>query len=129
MSYGSASAAYRDMEVLSAPPGRLVVIVYDFLLVHLRRTAIAIDMNNVELRSESLGKAQAALAELMGDLDLERGGEIGKQLSGLYAFFIRSLIEVGQTKDRQLLGRITGQVTELRDAFAQISVTASASAA
>src|SRR2546430_702253 len=95
MSYGSASSAYRDMEVLSAPPGRLVVIVYDFLIVHLRRTAIAIDTANVELRSESLGKAQAALAELMGDLDMERGGAIAEQLCALYAFFISSLIDVG----------------------------------
>ena len=57
MSYTSASSAYRDIEVLSAPPGRLVVIVFDFLIVHLRRTSIAIEMGNVELRSESGGHA------------------------------------------------------------------------
>ena len=129
MSYGSVSSAYRDIEVLSAPPGRLVVIVYDFLIVHLRRTAIAIDMNNVELRSESLGKCQDALAELMGNLDMARGGAIAGQLSGLYAFFIKSLIDVAQTNDRRLLDTISKQVTELRDAFAQITVMSSASAA
>lgn len=129
MNYGSAASKYRDMEVLSAPPGRLVVIVYDFLIVHLRRTGIAIDTGNLELRSESLGKAQDALAELMGGLDMERGGEIAKQLGALYAFFISSLIDVGRTNDTRLLARITAQVTDLRDAFAQISVMSSANAA
>ena len=129
MSYTSASSAYRDIEVLSAPPGRLVVIVFDFLIVHLRRTSIAIEMGNVELRSESLAKAQAALAELMGNLDMERGGDVAKQLGALYAFFIASLIDISRTSDRARLAKVSVQVTELRDAFAQISVMTSASAA
>ena len=129
MSYGSASNAYRDMEVLSAPPGRLVVIVYDFLIVHLRRTGIAIDAGNVELRSESIGKAMDAISELMGNLDMERGGDIARQLVSLYSFFLNSLVEIGRTNDKRLLARVTGQAMELRDAFAQISVLSSASAA
>ena len=129
MSYGSASSAYRDMEVLSASPGRLIVIVYDFLLVNLRRTSIAIDMSNVELRSASLGKAQDALGELMGNLDLERGGNIAKELVALYSFFIGALVEVGRLNDKRLLAQITAQVSELRAAFAQITATSSQSAA
>ena len=77
MSYAAATSAYRDMEVLSAPPGRLVVIVYDFLLVNLRRTGIAIDSHNAELFSVSLGKSQDALVELMGELDMEFGDHWG----------------------------------------------------
>lgn len=129
MSYAAATSAYRDMEVLSASPGRLVVIVYDFLLVNLRRTGIAIDTNNVELFSVSIGKSQEALAELMGELDMEQGGQIAKELCALYAFFISSLIDVAGTKNRRLLARITAQVTDLRDAFAQITTMAIASAA
>jgi flagellar protein FliS len=129
MSYAAASSAYRDMEVLSASPGRLVVIVYDFLLVNLRRASIAIETGNVELRAISIGKAQDAIAELMGELDMDRGGAIARELAALYGFFLNSLIDVSQTNDRRLLGRITTQVTELRDAFAQISTLTAASAA
>jgi flagellar protein FliS len=128
MSY-TAQAAYRDMEVLSASPGRLVVIVYDFLLVNLRRTGIAIDTNKPELFSTSLGKSQDALAELLGELDLERGGQIASELAALYGFFLASLIDVAKTKDRQLLARITTQVTVLRDAFAEIAAAQPANAA
>jgi flagellar biosynthetic protein FliS len=118
MSYAAATSAYRDMKEFSAPPGRLVV--YDFLLANLRRTGIAIDTNNVELFSASIGKSQEALAELMDEIDMERGGRTERETGALYAFFISSLIDVGSTKDRMLLSRITAQVTELRDEFAQI---------
>ena len=129
MSYAAATSAYRDMEVLSAPPGRLVVIVYDFLLVNLRRTGIAIDARNAELFSVSLGKSQDALVELLGELDMEKGGAIAKELAALYAFFLASLIDIASTKDRALLTRITTQVTDLREAFAQIASVQSANAA
>ena len=36
----SAAVAYREREVLTAAPGRLVVIVFDHLLVNLRRARI-----------------------------------------------------------------------------------------
>jgi flagellar protein FliS len=129
MSYASATSVYREMEVLSASPGQLVLIVYDYLLVHLRRTEIAIQTNKIELRSESLTKCWSALAELMCGLDMERGGAIAEQLRSLYSFFSAELIDVGRTSDRARLGRITQQVGELRDAFAHITETRSASAA
>ena len=128
MSY-TAQTAYRDMEVLSASPARLVVIVYDFLLVNLRRTDIAIETRKAELFSVSLGKSQDAIAELMGELDMERGGQIARELGALYGFFLSTLIDVARTKDRKLLARITAQVTELRDAFAEIAATQTANAA
>jgi flagellar protein FliS len=129
MSYAAATSAYRDNEVLSASPGRLIVIVYDYLLVSLRRASIAMDTKNVQLRIEALGHSSDALCELMGGLNLETGGRIAKDLNGLYAFFIAELIEIGRTHDAKKLAKIAAQITDLRNAFAQITTTARASAA
>ncbi len=129
MSYAAATSAYRDNDVLSASPGRLVVIVYDYLLVSLRRAAIALDTNNVDLRIESLGRSRDALCELLGGLDMEQGGAIARDLSGLYTFYIAELMDVSGSIDAKKLSRITAQITDLRDAFAQITAPATASAA
>ncbi len=128
MSYAAASS-YRDMEVLSAPPGRLVVIVYDFLLVHLRRTGIAIDTGNTPLFSVSIGKAEDGLSELMGGIDRERGGSVADELVALYSFFLGALVDIRATKNRALLARVASQVNVLRDAFAEIAAAPNASAA
>ena len=129
MSYADASSAYRQMEVFSASPGQLVVMIYDYLQVQLMRADHAIEINDIELRSVALGRATAAITELVGGLDLERGGALGKQLSSLYTFFLGEIIDIGRYSDRKRLARISTQVSELRTAFAEISSRPSASAA
>lgn len=119
MSYTSQAAAYREMEVLSATPGQLVVIVYDHLLVSLRRARLALDGGTFEVRSATLEKCRAILTELLVTLDHDRGGPLAKELSGLYTFFLSELVDVGMHPDARRLDRITGMVSELRDAFVQ----------
>ena len=129
MRAATASSTYRQIEVFSASPGQLVVIVYDYLLLQLRRIDLAIEATNVETRSEAIERANASILELVSGLDVERGGAIGKQLSGLYAYFLAELIDIGRHSDRKRLGRLSTQVSELREAFAEIAVRATASAA
>ena len=129
MSYADATSAYRQMEILSASPGQLVVIIYDYLLVQLRRIDIAIENGDVELRAEAMGRCNAALTELMGGLDLDRGAQLSTQLRSLYAFFLGELIDISRYSDRKRLARISTQVGELRTAFSQIAARPAASAA
>jgi flagellar protein FliS len=129
MSYAATSSAYREMEVLSSSPAQLVVTVYDFLLVQLRRTRFAIDTRNHELCCTSIARSQDAITELVGGLDMERGGQIAKNLQSLYLYFITELIAIGRKSDVTRLACMAAQVSDLRDAFAQISVRQTASAA
>jgi flagellar protein FliS len=121
MAYGKQAARYREMEVLSATPGQLVVILYDHLLLTLRRTHVAMEAKAHEERMLQLDKARAALTELLVTLDLERGGEIARNLSALYSFLLGELIQVGVSGSMERLDRIIGIVSELRDAFAHIA--------
>ena len=99
MSYASAAVAYREREVLAAPPGRLVVIVFDHLLVNLRRARFAMDANNIELRAESVAKAREAVMELLVTTDVDRGGAVAKNLRSIYVYLVRELITLGRRND------------------------------
>ena len=125
MSYGSARQAtrYREMEIMSAAPGQLVVILYDHLLVTLRRARMAIEAGDVEARGELLEKARAVVTELLVTLDHDRGGDIARNLSGLYSFILSELVQAGVRPSAERLDRVTVMVGELRDAFAQIAAT------
>lgn len=129
MSYAQNTSAYQQVEVLSASPAQLVIIVYDYLLVQLCRAARGIETKDVELRADALSRANAAVTELLNGLDVEKGGAIGAQLSSLYMFFLGELIDIGRRNDLKLLNRIRTQVGELRSAFAEIANRSSASAA
>ena len=121
MSYTSQASTYREMEVLSASPAQLVVMLYDHVLVNLRRSRFALDLAGTERRVALLGKCRDAVTELLVTLDFERGGDIAKELSGLYAFLLRAFLELGAKPDAAYLDRVTAIVQDLRDAFAQAS--------
>jgi flagellar protein FliS len=129
MSYSRQASRYRETEVLTATPGQLVVLLYDHLLVSLRRARAAMDAGDADLQSETLEKGRSVLTELLVTLDRERGGEVAENLAALYSFLLGELVQVGVRADGARLDRVTHMIAELRDAFAQLSVGPAAAAA
>ena len=121
MSYGKQAARYRETEVLTATPGQLVVLLFDHLLVSLRRAKTAMTNADFELQGEQLEKSRNILTELLVTLDRERGGEIAINLSALYSFLLGELVQVGVRADHARLDRVTHMIEELRSAFAEAS--------
>jgi flagellar protein FliS len=123
MSYSRQATRYRETEVLTATPGQLVVLLYDHLLVSLRRARSAMAVHDTELQSESLEKARNVLTELFVTLDRERGGEVAANLGALYSFLLGELVQVGIRSDAARLDRVAHMIGELREAFAQVAST------
>lgn len=121
MSYATPAAHYQEVAVRSASPGQLVVMVYDHLLVQLRRTRLAMEQGNADLRGASLEKARAALSELLVTLDHDRGGELSRQLSGVYTFLLSELVELGLHPSPARLDRVAAMLGDLRESFATIA--------
>lgn len=117
MSYASQTSSYREMEIQSASPERLVVIVFEQLVVNLERARIAMDRNDIELRVTSLRRARGLVAELLATLDFEKGGALANQLADLYQFMLYELVDIGQRKDVVTLRKIVNIATSLRDGF------------
>jgi flagellar protein FliS len=124
VSYATHAAQYQEVAVRSASPGQLVVMVYDHLLLNLRRARLAVEQGNAELRTASFDRSRAALAELLATLDRERGGEIAAQLSGIYAFLLGELADLGRRPSVARLDRVIGMADELRGAFAAVAQAA-----
>jgi len=125
--YASQAARYRDAEMVNATPGQLVVMLYDKMLLTLRRARIACDAKQIEVRCDQIVKASDMISELRVSLDHEQGGAIAKQLDALYAFMLRELFEANRKQDGKKIDVVIRMASELRDAFAQI-VAAGASA-
>lgn len=117
---------YRENEILSAGPQQLLLMVYDHLLLSLKRGRACLEQNDLAGRATQFGKARAAIDELLVTLDLEQGGDIARQLSGLYTFVLAELLDVRTRHDVPRLDRLIGVVTELRGAFAALTPGADA---
>jgi len=121
VSYANHAAQYQEVAVRSAAPGQLVVMVYDHLLLNLRRARLSIEQGNVDLRLTSFDRARQALGELLSTLDLEQGGEMARQLNALYTFVLAELTDLGLNPEPGRLERVTRIMSELREAFATVS--------
>jgi flagellar protein FliS len=78
--------------------------------------------------SNSLIKAQDIITELMISLDFDRGGEIAKNLFGLYVFMNRRLLDGNIKKDKAPLEEVKTLLIELRGAWAEVADKAGVSA-
>lgn len=121
MSYGpigKQATKYREMQVLAASPGELVIMVYDHLLVQLLRAQQA-KTADTQARSDALDKARSAMGELLVTLDREKGGALATHLASIYSFLLGELTTLGIRPDIRRFERVTHIVRELREAFAQ----------
>jgi len=117
MSYASQTSSYREMEIHSASPERLLVIVFEQLVVNLERARIAMERKDIELRVTSLRRSRGLVAELLATIDFEKGGPLALDLAALYQFLLGELVDIGQRGDVVTMRKLVNIATQLRDGF------------
>ena len=115
--------SYKETQIKTATPGKLILMMYDGAIKNLNQALQ--DMDDEHRRydsiSNSLIKAQDIIAELMISLDFDRGGEIAKNLFGLYVFMNRRLLDGNIQKDKGPLEEVKTLLIELRGAWAEVT--------
>jgi flagellar protein FliS len=130
MNYSNGASAYRQARVLGSSREQLVVLLYDHLLVCLRRAAMQIRAGDTEGRANSLERASDIVFELVSALDRERGGEIASRLAALYAYFIGEISGIARKPEVPRVERLTALVASLHESWskaASLAVTPVAS--
>ncbi|HEX8753692.1 MAG TPA: flagellar export chaperone FliS [Solirubrobacterales bacterium] len=126
--YTAASRAYTENSILTAPPERLVVMLYDGLGRFLGRAAAALREGDLRAATEPLHRAHAILDELLATLDFE-AGEVAERLESIYLFSKRTLTEAQLAQDPEPVERVAGLLAVLRGAWAEVAETARPAAA
>ncbi len=116
----AAQQSYQQNDVLTATPGRLVVLLYDGAGRFLRRAAAAVRAENLEASNAALQRAEAIIDELLATLDFDRGGEIAASLRDLYLFCRRELNDARLERDADKIETVADLLGELREAWAQV---------
>lgn len=116
---------YRANSILTASPGRLVLMLYDGALkaLALARDAFArpeSDPRRIAAINEHILKAQAIITELQSGLNLEAGGEFARTMDRLYDYHLRRLLEANLRKTEAPVAEVERLVGELREAWAQM---------
>jgi len=107
---------YMTDSVETMSPGRLIVAVYDRLMLDLERAVAAIEARNVNGAHDALVHAQDIVFELRHSLDTSKWAA-GNQLAAIYDFVLEGLIAANVRKDANVVRSCATIVEPLRDAW------------
>ncbi len=113
---------YRESAGQTASPVRLVILLYEQLIKDLQRAAVAIERNQVEARTQEIDHALIVVAQLQGVLDMERGGDVAKNLDRFYDVLRGSLIEAEIRRSADLLHAQVRHLLTLREAWVEVEL-------
>ncbi|MGN0738785.1 MAG: flagellar export chaperone FliS [Treponema sp.] len=129
MGYTQAYNAYKETNVKTASQGRLVVLLYEEAVRQLTLASslfsedLKLPVQNIERFGKSLLKTQEIITELQVSLDMEKGGEIAKNLMSLYIFFNRELTDANIKKDKAIVDSILKMMSELCESWRQAAAS------
>lgn len=114
--------SYRQIATQTAPPGQLVLMLYEGALRSLERARAGFACedpaeSNMAVHN-NLQKAQDIIRELNLALNMEQGGDFAATLRRLYDYFDRRLWESNVQKRCEGVDEVFRHLTVLRDAWA-----------
>jgi flagellar secretion chaperone FliS len=123
--YNRAANVYRQVNVESAPPTRILDELYAALIQDCESAAERIQAGDRATKGRHISRAMAILGELEAALDREVAPELTQNLAALYGFARRRLFAANSGMDTKPLGEVVRVLGPLREAFATAAMRAS----
>ncbi len=114
--------SYRQIATQTAPPGQLVLMLFDGAIKFLERSLVGFTYTDPAERNatihNNIQRAVDIVRELNFSLNTEAGGELAQTLQSLYGYFERLLLESNRKKRRDGIDEVLKHLKELRTAWA-----------
>jgi flagellar protein FliS len=104
---------YRQSSVETADRGQLIIMIYDHCIKWCGIAREALENGQYARKAEACHKVEAGINELMIALDMQKGGEVAKNLWRLYDFYSYHIHE-GNVKN------IAKNFTEVQEMMSQL---------
>ena len=118
---------YQEVDVGTATPLHLVVMLYDAAILSLEEARGHMERKDISGRSRAINKCNAIISELQSSLNMKEGGDIAASLNRLYDYMKTTLLRAGVEQNPDLVVEVEGLLENLRSSWKQIDSGASAS--
>ncbi len=117
--------SYLENMVNTSNPVRLVIMLYERAILALE-TALEImnkenpSMDEIKTKYEELLKANDILIALGSTLDMEKGGEIAKNLHEIYSALSNDLVRLSMKDDPETIKKMIKILKELKEGWEEV---------
>jgi flagellar protein FliS len=112
---------YQEVEIKTATPLELVVLLYDAAIAGLQKAQEHIASRDISNRTSCLNKVSSVLTELQANLNFEAGGDVAISLDRLYRYMKDRIVQANMRQDAAPLTEVVGLLSGLRSAWAQVA--------
>jgi flagellar secretion chaperone FliS len=109
--------SYREATVRGASPVELVVRLYEQVIEDLRQAAIAIEQNDIMLRTKRIKHAILVVGHLQSSLDFAKGGKVAQDLDLFYNAVRQSLVWVQFHPSKRGVTQLITDLLAVREAW------------
>lgn len=106
---------------MTASPARLVAMLYEKAISCLNDAIRAIEAGDLEARWKANTRAIEIINHMLTTLDMEKGGDISKNLDQLYRFMLARLPEVDMKNNPDLAREMISLLDPLRKAWTVVA--------
>ena len=116
-----ASQQYLTQQIMTASPAALMQMLYEKAISSLKEAIKAIEDNQIEARWKANSRVMEIVSHMQGTLDMEKGGEIAKNLDRLFGYILSRLPRIDFKNDAQVAREVIGLLEPLRASWAELA--------
>ncbi|MBI4815612.1 MAG: flagellar export chaperone FliS [Deltaproteobacteria bacterium] len=109
---------YRETQILSESPGRILLMLYDGAIRASREAARAIQSRDYVAKAKAIDRAVAIISELSAGLRHELAPELCRNLELLYHYMVEQLTAASLKMDVAPVERVQRHLVDLRSSWA-----------
>ncbi|MBI5741903.1 MAG: flagellar export chaperone FliS [Nitrospirae bacterium] len=113
-------AGYRKTVLTTTDRVRIILMLYEGASNHLKIAMKKIENRDILSKGTHISKATLIVTELSNVLDMEKGGEISRNLRSLYDYVLRQLLYANLNNDIAALGDAEKVISTLRDGWKEM---------
>ncbi|CEP78845.1 MAG: flagellar export chaperone FliS [Defluviitoga tunisiensis] len=114
------SNVYFENSVKTASPTKLVELLYKNSIERLEKAVKAIEKNNLIEANHEIIRVEEIILELNVSLNIEKGGEVAKNLRLLYNYIYEQLIQANLKKDIDTLTEVKSLIKDLYETWREV---------
>ncbi|MCX7780197.1 MAG: flagellar export chaperone FliS [Negativicutes bacterium] len=118
MNLASTANAYKQQQIMTAPPEELTLMLYNGAIRFVNESIQALEQGNLEKAHNANLRAQDIVREFMVTLDMQY--EVSKNLMALYDYIEFRLMQGNIKKDAGQLAEARDMLLELRETWVEV---------
>ena len=108
---------YKDNQISTADPGTILLMLYEGAIDALQRATQHLAAGNMAEKGRYILRAHDIITQFVVSLDYDVGGELARNLEGLYRYMLDQILVANVENDSRPLERVVALLSTLKDGW------------